>query len=267
MILRIWSQDPPYDIPGEFWNVQIKKAILPELGVGFMPKPFQKPHPPIHISIASPHLVERAHRSAQRLGHHLGPSRRAMRWRQHWAGLQQSMRAKPASAASGDDWRVARNLIVAPTDAEADERVFGERASNHYLLTTCARCSRRRPILAIIKPRPDMSDEEVHARGASSRMRHPRLAATVLDKLVALREEVGPFGTLLRPASTGAARTKRGSARHAAPGPGGDAAISPARSGAGGRVNNREAGTGSSMVTWCAVLQRSDATMPGPSRN
>ena len=29
-------------------------------------------------------------------------------------------------------------------------------------------------------------------------------------------------------------------------------------------MNNREAGTGSSMVTWCAVLQRSDATMPGP---
>jgi alkanesulfonate monooxygenase SsuD/methylene tetrahydromethanopterin reductase-like flavin-dependent oxidoreductase (luciferase family) len=54
MILRIWSQDPPYDIQGEFWNVQIKKAIMPELGMGFMPKPLQKPHPPVHISIASP---------------------------------------------------------------------------------------------------------------------------------------------------------------------------------------------------------------------
>src|SRR4029078_11383934 len=29
MILRIWAQDPPYDIQGEFWNVQIKKAHLP----------------------------------------------------------------------------------------------------------------------------------------------------------------------------------------------------------------------------------------------
>jgi len=41
MILRIWAQDPPYDIQGEFWNVQIKKAIMPELGVGTMPKPLQ----------------------------------------------------------------------------------------------------------------------------------------------------------------------------------------------------------------------------------
>ena len=54
MILRIWAQDPPYDLQGEFWTVRIKKAIVPELGFGAMPKPFQQPHPPIHISIGSP---------------------------------------------------------------------------------------------------------------------------------------------------------------------------------------------------------------------
>ena len=27
MIERIWAQDPPYDLTGEFWNVQIKDAI------------------------------------------------------------------------------------------------------------------------------------------------------------------------------------------------------------------------------------------------
>src|SRR4029078_3920595 len=54
MILRIWAQDPPYDIKGEFGSVQNKRAICPELGVAFWRKPLQKPHPPIHISIASP---------------------------------------------------------------------------------------------------------------------------------------------------------------------------------------------------------------------
>ena len=29
MIQHIWAQDPPYDITGEFWNVQIRKAIMP----------------------------------------------------------------------------------------------------------------------------------------------------------------------------------------------------------------------------------------------
>src|ERR1700734_3095997 len=39
MIQRIWAQDPPYDLAGEFWNVHIKDAIIAELGIGFMPKP------------------------------------------------------------------------------------------------------------------------------------------------------------------------------------------------------------------------------------
>ncbi len=51
---QIWSQDPPYDIEGEFWNVSLKTAIMPELGVGYMPKPFQPGGPPISISLASP---------------------------------------------------------------------------------------------------------------------------------------------------------------------------------------------------------------------
>jgi alkanesulfonate monooxygenase SsuD/methylene tetrahydromethanopterin reductase-like flavin-dependent oxidoreductase (luciferase family) len=59
MILRIWSQDPPYDIQGEFWNVQIKTAIMPELGVGFMPKPLQKPHPPIILGGESDYTLRR----------------------------------------------------------------------------------------------------------------------------------------------------------------------------------------------------------------
>jgi alkanesulfonate monooxygenase SsuD/methylene tetrahydromethanopterin reductase-like flavin-dependent oxidoreductase (luciferase family) len=53
MIERIWAQDPPYDLTGEFWNVQIKDAIIPELGIGYMPKPFRKSGPPISMSVAS----------------------------------------------------------------------------------------------------------------------------------------------------------------------------------------------------------------------
>ena len=81
MILRIWAQDPPYDIQGEFWNVQIKKAILPELGVGFMPKPLQKPHPPIHISICKPRQRIGETRRHERLGRYLrARSHRSMQW-------------------------------------------------------------------------------------------------------------------------------------------------------------------------------------------
>src|SRR5882757_1370315 len=65
MILRIWAQDPPYDIQGEFWNVQIKKAILPELGVGEA-------------------------RRLEGLGRHLRSGRSALRRCKPLAGLQRS---------------------------------------------------------------------------------------------------------------------------------------------------------------------------------
>jgi alkanesulfonate monooxygenase SsuD/methylene tetrahydromethanopterin reductase-like flavin-dependent oxidoreductase (luciferase family) len=52
-IQQIWAQDPPYDFPGEFRSVSLKEAIIPKLGIGYMPKPFQKPGPPISTSLSS----------------------------------------------------------------------------------------------------------------------------------------------------------------------------------------------------------------------
>ena len=40
-IKRIWSQDPPFELEGEFWSILIKDVVVPELGIGFMPKPYQ----------------------------------------------------------------------------------------------------------------------------------------------------------------------------------------------------------------------------------
>ena len=69
---RIWSQDPPYDIEGEFWNVRLNNNVIADLGIGYMPKPYQKGGPPISLSLASPHSLVGAHGGAKRLGHHLG---------------------------------------------------------------------------------------------------------------------------------------------------------------------------------------------------
>ena len=80
MIQAIWSQDPPYDLQGEFWTVRIKNAIIPELGIGFMPKPFRKSGPPISMSVSSrdsPTARRRAHRRPRRAG----VARSGGRWR------------------------------------------------------------------------------------------------------------------------------------------------------------------------------------------
>jgi hypothetical protein len=50
----------------------------------------------------------------------------------------------------------------------------------------------------MIKPRPDMADDECTADVIIDECVIHGSPRTVLDKLVALRERVGPFGTLLQ---------------------------------------------------------------------
>ena len=53
-IERIWAQDPPYEFSGEYWKFGIKKAIVRELGIGYMPKPRRPGGPPVCVAVSSP---------------------------------------------------------------------------------------------------------------------------------------------------------------------------------------------------------------------
>src|SRR6202158_6217066 len=50
-VLKLWSQDPPYEIDGKFWKISLTKGIWPDFKVGYIPRPYQKPHPPIALSL------------------------------------------------------------------------------------------------------------------------------------------------------------------------------------------------------------------------
>jgi alkanesulfonate monooxygenase SsuD/methylene tetrahydromethanopterin reductase-like flavin-dependent oxidoreductase (luciferase family) len=196
MIEKIWTQDPPYRLKGEFWDIEIKDAIMPELGVGFMPKPYQKPGPQICISLASPNSAS-ARTAAQKgwgiISANIIPVYSVA---SHWQVYSKAC-AEFGRPANGDNWRVSRNVLVARTDAEAEERVFGAEGSNRYFFTYIRDVLNRVGILPILKPRPEMSDDEATPEAILKECVIYGSPKTVLDKLVAFRERVGPFGTLL----------------------------------------------------------------------
>lgn len=196
IIQKIWSQDPPYRIDGEFRGVRLENAIIPELGIGFMPKPFQPGGPPISISLASPNSASARTAAQQGWGmisaNIIPPASIAS----HWAVYSQAC-AELGRPASGDNWRVARNIMVAPSDGQARDRVFGEHGSNRYFFTYMRAVLGRVGLLVILKPRADMPDEEATVEAITQSNVIYGAPATVLDKLIAFREHVGPFGTLL----------------------------------------------------------------------
>jgi alkanesulfonate monooxygenase SsuD/methylene tetrahydromethanopterin reductase-like flavin-dependent oxidoreductase (luciferase family) len=193
---RIWSQDPPYDLPGEFRSVALKDAIIPLLGIGTMPKPFQKPWPPITMSVSSRNSPTARVAGQNGWGILSGNNMPANAVASHWQIYGKAC-AEAGKPARGENWRVARNIMVAPSDTEAHERVFSEQGSNRYFYTYMREVLSRVGILSVMKPDPDMPDEEATVDVITEACAMYGSPKTMLDKLVALRDEVGPFGTLL----------------------------------------------------------------------
>ena len=46
-IIGLWTGEAPYNLTGKYWNISTAKTLWPEIGLGGVVKPYQKPHPPI----------------------------------------------------------------------------------------------------------------------------------------------------------------------------------------------------------------------------
>jgi alkanesulfonate monooxygenase SsuD/methylene tetrahydromethanopterin reductase-like flavin-dependent oxidoreductase (luciferase family) len=115
MIERIWASDPPYDIGGSYWTTRIKDTINPGLNFGWLPKPYQKPRPPIAIPASTPDSA--SVKLAGRRGWSVISSQllSSADLANHWILYRQGC-DEAGRVANGDDWRICRSIHVAATD-------------------------------------------------------------------------------------------------------------------------------------------------------
>ena len=52
--LPLWAGKAPFDLKGKYWTISTEKTLWPEVGIGNIVKPFQKPHPPIAGTATEP---------------------------------------------------------------------------------------------------------------------------------------------------------------------------------------------------------------------
>jgi alkanesulfonate monooxygenase SsuD/methylene tetrahydromethanopterin reductase-like flavin-dependent oxidoreductase (luciferase family) len=196
IIGRIWAQEPPYEIDGEFWKFGIRKAINRELGIGTMPKPRQPGGPPVCVAVSSPNSS--TVRIAAQRG--WGPISSALAPREviasHWRDYSESCRAA-GRAARSENWRVASYVVVAGSDEEARRRVFSAESSYRYTFGYLREVLKRAGRLAGLKPRSDMRDEDLTVDAIIEGRVLYGSPETVASRLIEFRERVGPFGTLL----------------------------------------------------------------------
>jgi alkanesulfonate monooxygenase SsuD/methylene tetrahydromethanopterin reductase-like flavin-dependent oxidoreductase (luciferase family) len=107
--------------------------------------------------------------------------------------------AEAGRPVDGSGWRVARNLVVAATDAEAKARATAPEGATRYYFDYLGSLAKRAGLASTMTPRDDMDPMAATPEDMIAACVIAGSPATVLDRLVALREEVGPFGHLLMP--------------------------------------------------------------------
>lgn len=193
-ILQLWTTDPPHEFHGQFWNFELKENIDPEMGIGATHKPLQRPHPPIAapcIVRDSKGIEKAAARGFQPFSHHMvALGVLANHWETYCKGSWAAGRQPDIS-----DWKVSRNIYVAESDEEA--RRLASQNSVGKCIEYILELTRRGPGVGMWKRDPDMADEDCNLDYFLDEIIIAGKPETVIRQIQELRQEIGPFGTLV----------------------------------------------------------------------
>ncbi len=194
VILKLWASDPPYEHKGQFWQFSLKENVDEESQIGFIHKPLQQPHPPILV----PGITRDSYSLKMAGQYGFAPFSAALaagnvladNWETYARSAEEAGR-KPDRA----DWRVARAIFLADTTEEAVARARTNSVGGNYeYIANLLDKSRGRDVL---KRDLEMSNADCNMDYWMSEQIIAGDVDHVLERLLALMEECGPFGTLV----------------------------------------------------------------------
>ncbi len=193
IITSLWTEGPR-DFTGEFWSTRVPQAPLDTLG--FHLRPFQSPHPP--IAIAGMTAGSANHRLAAAKGYlpvsfAISPDPASLA--AHWETVSQGA-AEAGRVPDRAEWRIIRDVYVAPTDAEARALAVGGimgRCWREFLLPLYLKLG----LGPMLKAHPAMPDEAVTLDYLAEHLWIVGSPAIVAGKLQALQQASGGFGVLV----------------------------------------------------------------------
>lgn len=194
MILKLWATDPPYELPGKFWNISLKKSVDSETGIGYIQKPFQLPHPPISMpgmSRGSPTMKFAGARGYAPFAHCLVAGNVVADLWQNYADGAHAAGREPNRA----DYKVARSIFLADTTAEAVKLARQNSLGKNY--EYIGRLFDKGLGRKLYKRDLQMSDADCNLDYLLGEQIIAGDVDHVLERLLSLMEEAGRFGTLV----------------------------------------------------------------------
>ncbi len=193
IMTRLWTRGSS-TFQGEFWNTGRTESAFATLG--FHLTPYQQPHPPIAIAALTPGSEN--HKLAGEKGYlpvSLSISPNAAITAKHWSAVEEGA-ARTGRIADRADWRIIRDVYVAPTDREARECAIDGmmgRCWREFLLPLYLGLG----LGPMLKRDPAMPDEAITLDYLCNELWFVGSPKTVAERIHQLDMEVNGFGSLL----------------------------------------------------------------------
>jgi len=198
MVLAIWNGTAPYDLKGKHFAVSTARTMIPEIGQGIILKPFQTPHPPIVVTAVAP-FSKGVTAAAARGWEPISANFLLPEWvKTHWASYVEGC-AQGARPADPANWRVAKSIFVTEDDDKLAHR-YAHSAEGPYhfyfkqLIRKLVGFAGRANLFKLDQSEPD---DSVTADTVAPKLVIAGSVDSVVDQILAFREKVGDFGTLL----------------------------------------------------------------------
>jgi len=194
LMVKLWTATEPFTHAGKHYKANLT-AGLPELGLRYHFEPLTKPHPVIAIAGLneySPTLKFAGKRGFIPMSLAWGPDYLCTHWQAYKEGCESAGRVPLRS-----NWRVGCETYIAETDAEARRlAVEGDMGTSWrtYLLPMLKEWN----MLGACKHDPGVADSDVTVEYLADNVWIVGSPRTVTEKLAAMRDRVGQFGTLLQ---------------------------------------------------------------------
>jgi len=194
VITQLW-RDGASDFDGEFWSMRVPRSNL-GLGLRYHLRPYQLPRPPIAIAGMTPGSAN--HKLAGEKGYLpvsfcISPDANVTA--RHWEAVMEGA-ARSGRTPDRGDWRLIRDVYVAPTDREAHALALGGmmgRCWREFLLPLYLRLG----LGSLLKGDRSMADEDVDLEYVADNLWLVGSPDTVARGIRELQEHTGGFGYLL----------------------------------------------------------------------
>ena len=196
MILKIWSQEAPYEIKNDYWTASTVQTINTSIGQGIVARPLQQPHPPIVITAVapdSPGITFAAERGWSPISsNYVQPHCVATHRPRYLEGLKRS--GQPVTT---DGWRVAKSIFVADDSRTASEYARSPDGPYGFYFRNIMTKVIGNGKPEVFRAWAGQPDEQVTLEQSLQTQVIAGTVPEVVDQILALNEQLGGFGTLL----------------------------------------------------------------------